>query len=403
MSWFSSAPPSQRWAYALTALVTASAGPLHAQTVQKRVKVDDKNAPITVMAEEISGRPEREIKLSGDAELIRGQTRMKADSACFNQIEDEVEAVGNVRMWRFGDQYKGDTLKLNLDSGKGWVLHPEYKMELNNAQGKAARLDFIDQDVAVFADGTYSTCEGPNPDWYLKASKLRLDTGRDVAVATNTLVYFKGVPLPLVPIPSMSFSLSGARRSGWLLPIPGAGSKGGFELTLPYYFNIAPNRDLTLFPRLILGRGLQIGANGRYMGETEAGPYAGESTVELLMHDQQTKTDRWSIVSRHAQALAPNLSFGWNVKAASDDEYPSDFSKSISTSAERQLLRELRTDYSTPFWSLSARLQNYQVLQDPAAVLNPALTVARPYDRLPQINFHAGRYEIGRASCRERV
>jgi LPS-assembly protein len=43
-------------------------------------------------------------------------------------------------------------------------------------------------------------------------------------------------------------------------------------------------------------------------------------------------------------------------------------------------------------------VQNYQVLQDPAAATNPALTVARPYDRLPQINFHAGRYDVRAAS-----
>ncbi len=40
-------------------------------------------------------------------------------------------------------------------------------------------------------------------------------------------------------------------------------------------------------------------------------------------------------------------------------------------------------------------MQSYQILQDPAAVNDPTLTVARPYDRLPQINFHAGRYDVG--------
>jgi LPS-assembly protein len=82
------------------------------------------------------------------------------------------------------------------------------------------------------------------------------------------------------------------------------------------------------------------------------------------------------------------------VHAASDDEYPSDFSRSVAASAERQLLRELRTDYFSQYWSLTARVQNYQVLQDPAAAANPSLTVPRPYDRLPQLNFHAGRYDV---------
>jgi LPS-assembly protein len=139
---------------------------------------------------------------------VRGQTRLTAASACFKQVENEVTAVGDVRMWRFGDRYKGDELKLNLSSGRGWVLRPEYKMELNNAQGQASRIDFVSEDEAFITNGTYSTCEGPNPDWYLRSSTLRLDAGRDVGVAGKTIVYFKGVPI--IGTPAMSFSLSGA-------------------------------------------------------------------------------------------------------------------------------------------------------------------------------------------------
>jgi LPS-assembly protein len=244
----------------------------------------------------------------------------------------------------------------------------------------------------VVTQGTYSTCEGPNPDWYLTASTLTLDQGRDVGVASSTVVYFKGVPI--IGAPALSFSLSGARRSGWLPPSIGLGSKGSGELTVPYYFNIAPNRDLTVAPRLMLSRGVQFLLDGRYLGETDGGLYSGETALEYLHHDKQTNSDRWLVHSQHSQVILPGWSYGWIARAASDDNYPSDFSKSINNSAERQLLRELRTDYSTPFWSLSARAQGWQVLQDPAAATNPALTVPRPYDRLPQVNFHAGRYDV---------
>ncbi|MES2151525.1 MAG: LPS-assembly protein LptD [Pseudomonadota bacterium] len=393
MSWFSVSLFAPRRAYALGALAAASALTAHAQTAAKRPRTDDPNAPVTARAERISGRLDRELKLERDVELVRGQTRLSADTACFLQVEDEVRAKGRVNMWRFGDRYKGDELQLNLDSGQGWLLHPEYRMELNNAQGKARRLDFINEEMAVVTDGTYSTCEGPDPDWYLKSSTLRLDTGRDLGVAGKTIVYFKGVPI--LGTPAMSFSLSGARRSGWLPPSIGFGSKGAAEVTLPYYFNIAPNRDLTLTPRLMPRRGLQMGATMRYLGETEAGSYIGETHAEVLLDDRQTHTDRWLVNSIHNQALAPGLSYGWNVRAASDNDYPSDFSKSISTSAERQLLREIHSGYASQYWSLTARVQNYQVLQDPAAATNPLLTVARPYDRLPQVNFHAGRYDVG--------
>ena len=396
MSRFSVSPPSQRWAYALSALVTAAAVPVHAQSAPvapKKVRIEDPNPRVVIDAENISGRPDRELNLEGNVEIVRGETRVTSASACFKQVENEITAVGDVRMMRFGDRYKGDELKLNMTTGKGWVLRPEYRMELNNAQGRASRIDFLSEDEAFVTNGTYSTCEGPNPDWYLKSSTLRLDAGRDVGVAGKTVIYFKGVPI--VGTPAMSFSLSGARRSGWLPLSIGLGAQGRAEVMVPYYFNIAPNRDLTLYPRLMYDRGLQMGATGRYIGETSAGGYEGRTHVELLLNDRKNGQDRWLINSTHGQAITPNWSYGWNVNAASDDEYPSDFSKSINTSAQRQLVREVRTDLHGKYWNLAARVQNYQVLQDPAAATDPSLTVPRPYDRLPEVLFHAGRFDVG--------
>jgi len=96
---------------------------------------------------------------------------------------------------------------------------------------------------------------------------------------------------------------------------------------MPYYLNIAPNRDLTLFPRYIQRRGIQLGATGRYMGETDAGLYSGETSFEFLPNDKQTKTNRYMIKSKHEQALAKGWSYSWDLREASDNNYPNDFSK----------------------------------------------------------------------------
>ena len=396
MSWITAPFPLTRLACALGAvgvLTTVGALPAHAQSALRPAReAEDPTAPTVAEAERVTGRPDREITLERDAEITRGKTRMKADVACYDIVEDVVRAKGNVNMWRFGDRYQGDALQLQLDSGKGWFEHPAYRLAQNNAQGKASRIDFINTEEAVVTDGTYSTCEGTNPDWYLKSNTMRLDQGRDVGTSGKTIVYFKNVPI--LGTPAMSFSLSGARRSGWLAPSIGYGSKGSAEVMLPYYFNIAPNRDLTLYPRAILNRGLLMGATARYIGETDAGPYAGQTTAEFMAHDRVYGSDRWWLNSIHTQAIKPGWTYGWNVKGASDNQYPADFSQSVANSAERQLLRELRTDYAQKYWTLSARVQNYQVLQDPAAATNPNLTIPRPYDRLPQVNFHTGRYDV---------
>ena len=397
MSWITALPFPPRRAVALSALVSVATGPLFAQTAPTNpaapiARADEQSLPVTMKAEEFTGRPDRELNLYRNVEITRGATGITADTACYRRVEDEVTAEGNINMWRFGDRYKGDALELNLETGKGWVKNPAYHLHMNNAQGTAQRIDFLGEDQALVVDGTYSTCEGPDPSWYLKSSTLRLDQGRDIGTAGKTIVYFKDVPI--LGAPAMSFSLSGARRSGWLPPTVGFGSKGSAEVMVPYYVNIAPNRDLTIVPRYMFDRGLQLGATGRYIGETAQGPYRGETHAEFLPNDRMAHRNRWWIDTLHNQTITPGWTFGWNAHAASDDEYPSDFSRTVAASAERQLLRELRTDYYGQYWSLNARVQSYQVLQDPASVRNPALTVPRPYDRLPQINFHAGRYDV---------
>jgi len=397
MTRFQALPNTKRWAFALTAIAAATATvSAHAQThaTKRTPRVEDKNAVTIVNAEDISGRPERELRLLRDVEVVHDKTRVTADSATFMQVEQELEAKGSVRTWRFGDYFTADELKLNMETGRGYMLQPTYQLEANNAQGKAQRINFLNEDEAQVVDGTYSTCPGPNPDWYLKARSLNLDQGRDVGTAGATLIYFKDVPI--LGTPALSFSLSGARRSGWLPPTPSYNSRGGAELLLPYYFNIAPNRDLTLYPRYIARRGFQLGAVGRYIGETDAGNYyEGRTFVEYLPNDKEANRNRWQVQSVHTQALAKDWSYGWNLREASDNNYPNDFSKSVSASSERQLLKELRTDYHGEFWSLTARTQKYHVLQDPDSVTNPSLFVTRPYDRLPAINLHAAQYDVG--------
>ncbi|HWV62550.1 MAG TPA: LPS assembly protein LptD, partial [Oxalicibacterium sp.] len=362
--------------------VAAVALPAVAQTTAER-KVSDDEAPTNVSAEQMTGRPDREVVLERDVEITRGETTVNSDHATYWIEEDEVEASGNVRMTRFGDRYTGDKMRLKMDTGEGYVENPTYHMKANNAHGTADRLDFESQERARVSSGTYSTCEGPNPDWYLESSTMTFDKGLDTGTASGAVIYFKDVPI--IGTPYISFPLSDARKSGFLPPSIGTSSRGGLEIMTPYYFNIAPNRDFTLSPRYIARRGLMIGGEARYLDYD----YSGETKFEYLGDDRETHTNRYSISSQHRQRLTPQALFAWNLNGASDDDYPSDFSQNLATSTERLLLRDLNFTYKGSFWAATARASNYQVLQDPDA------PITRPYDRLPQLTWRGQQYDVG--------
>lgn len=363
-------------------VAAATAMPLAvAQTAAER-QASDKESPTNVSAEQMTGRPDREVILERDVEITRGETTVNADHATYWIEEDEVEADGNVRMTRFGDRYTGDKMRLKMDTGEGYVENPTYHMRANNAHGTADRMDFESQERARVSSGTYSTCEGPDPDWYLKSDTMTFDKGLDTGTASSAVIYFKDVPI--IGTPYISFPLSDERKSGFLPPSIGTSSRGGLEIMTPYYFNIAPNRDFTLSPRFIARRGVMLGGDARYLGED----YSGETKFEYLGNDRQTGTDRYSISTQHLQKLSPEASFRWNLNAASDDDYPSDFSQNLATSTERLLLRDLSFSYKGSFWTATARATNYQVLQDPDA------PITRPYDRLPQLTWNAKQYDV---------
>ncbi|KAF1040261.1 MAG: LPS-assembly protein LptD [Herbaspirillum frisingense] len=373
-----------------SAMVVVSASSLLPLTVHAQMTMpapaaapaEDKDAPVNVSAEQMTGRPDRQVNLDRDVEVIKGSTTIKADKAEYRIIQDEVEATGHVWMQRLQDQYTGDHAQMNMGSGAGFVTSPTYLIGKNGGRGKAERIDFLSDDQAHVTQGTYSTCEAPDPDWYLRGDTMDLDSGRDVGTLHGGLLYFKGVPI--LGSPWMSFPLSGERKSGVLPPTFGATSTGGAELAVPYYFNLAPNYDLTLIPKYIARRGLQLGAETRYLGDT----YSGVTYVEGIQ-DRVTGTGRYSLSSIHSQTLAPNLQLAWNINKASDNDYPSDFSHSITGSTQRLLPRNVSLTYSSTYWSVSALVSKYQLLQD---VDNP---ISKPYDRVPQIVFNGNRYDVG--------
>ena len=140
------------------------------------------------------------------------------------------------------------------------MTSPKYRFNVTGGSGSAARVDMLDNERSVFTQGTYTACQcESNPAWYIRGSEFDFDTGADEGVAHNGVLFFQGVPI--FGSPWLSFPLSGDRRSGFLPPTFSLGSTNGFELDLPYYFNIAPNRDLLLTPKYHLAAGSRDGCD----------------------------------------------------------------------------------------------------------------------------------------------
>ena len=351
-----------------------------------------KSAPVYLEGDTMSGHTDLETVVQGSAFLRKADTVIRADRLDYYAPTDQAKATGNVHINRSGNIYEGPLLELKLDTFEGFFQQPSYHFVLNEAHGEAVRADFLDDTHTVVHDATYTTCRrlpGPSwiPDWILRAGTITLDNEEDVGLAQDAYLSFKDVPI--LPVPEISFPLSDRRKSG-LLPMSFAiDSVNGTEVDLPYYWNIAPNRDATITPRLMTNRGVDVGGEFRYLEPT----YNGALRGDYLPDDALRGQDRWALGWQHNATFAPPLAgmapvtLTANINRVSDDNYWRDFTGSNaigSILSQRLLPADVNAAWSSGNVSGTVHVLQWQTLQDPTAPITP------PYDRVPQITAHYG-------------
>jgi len=339
--------------------------------------------PIFITGDRLYGRTDLETVIEGRATLRKGDIVIQADRLEYNQPTDLAKAMGHVLVNRAGNLYEGPLLELRIDAFEGFFNQPSYHFLQNEAHGQADRVDFLDDQRAVIHNATFTTCRrlpGPSwlPDWILTATTLSIDNEEDTGTAQGALLSFKG--WPLLPIPYLSFPLSDQRKSGFLPPTVGIDNVNGTELSQPYYWNIAANRDATITPTLMTKRGLNMGTEFRYLEPA----YSGLARVDWMPSDQLRDANRWGLNLNH-QALIHNawtdrgIALNLSLNRVSDDNYWRDFTRTNGSLTQRLLANDAMLSWTQGAWTSSLRTLKWQTLQDATAPIVP------PYDRLPQL------------------
>ena len=354
--------------------------------------------PVYVVADRIDGTTSVETIATGNVDVKNGDRTILSDRLVYREPIDEVEATGSVKLTSPSESIAGPHMKLKLGESVGTFDTPAYAIHgvkgadpkkggdpNATAHGTATRLDFEGKDKYHLADATYTTCPASqsDPDWFARMSDLSMDYTVSEGVAKNTTVYFKDVPI--LYSPWMSFTLDNQRKTGLLAPTIGSSSKSGLEVITPFYWNIAPNMDATVAPRLMSKRGTQWSGEYRYLEPS----YSGQISGEYLGNDQITHTNRDALTIVHNQNFGGGFSGSLNLNKVSDNTYFTDLSTRLSNITQTNLVRQGVLSYGAGWWSASIMAQRFQTLQDP--LLAP---VATPYDRLPQVLVNADRPDM---------
>jgi LPS-assembly protein len=358
--------------------------------------------PLFIDADRLQGRQEGDIEAEGTVRLRRRGYATHADWLRYEQPTQEINAEGNVRMEIGADVLEGPRLRFNLRTERGEMERPRYTLHQApsvvgerqvfreaDARGTAERLLFEGPSQYRAERTQYTTCSPGNETWHVRARHLTIDRDRDVGVARDASIEFMGMPIFYSPY--LSFSLHQERKTGFLTPHYGSSSSTGVELTVPFYINIAPDRDATIAPRIMTRRGVLVNGEFRYLEPT----YRGESRAEVLPNDDARDGElRWAYQVRHSQSLPSGWDGALRWQRVSDDNYFTDLGTKISQTSQVQLPSDLTIGRvagwgNTGSYSLDAVVQRWQTLQvDPLAPVTP------PYNRLPQISLTAVRQDV---------
>ncbi|MEA3194099.1 MAG: LPS-assembly protein [Betaproteobacteria bacterium] len=371
--------------FATLAVALAAATPVLAQDAGAEF-----TGATTIDAGTLQGVGDLEFSAHGQVEVRNGDTSIYADSLRFNREFGRLDGEGGVRLSSGADRFYGPRLQYNTQDDTGVFEQPTYLLQRERtARGGAERVTFLGRARYLMSKATFTTCQPGQEDWVLVADEIDLDYENLEGRARRPRLRF--FDTTVLASPYLSFPLENRRKSGFLTPYYSQGSQRGFEVGIPYYWNIAPELDATFTPVYMAKRGEQLKTQGRYLQSS----YAGEARVEYLPHDEELGRPRTGVSWQHVQTLRPNLTAVVDYNKVSDDTYFVDLASQVKQVSLRTLPQDAFLTYGASGLGLGAgstvqaRVQKWQTLQDPLAPIVP------PYDRLPQINYSRGKTGVG--------
>ena len=345
-------------------------------------KTDKSDAPTFIGAKASRYEQEQQVAtLAGDVVMRQGSMQLEADEASLYQAENRGELNGKVRLRDNGALIVGDHAQVQLDTGAAQIDNAEYVMHKSRIRGNALYAKRAENAIIRLKDGTYTTCEPDSNAWQLKGNNITLNPATGFGTATNATLRIKNIPILYTPY--IYFPIDNRRQSGFLPPSFSTGGETGFTLVTPYYFNLAPNYDATLYPQYMTKRGMLMEGEFRYLTKSSEGQFGGaylnDDNDERSKQTDSEKT-RYMLNWQHKGGLDSRLTTLVDYTKISDPFYFQDL-KSYQEGVQSQdfLNQQGTVSYRGDSYQAAVNLQSYQLA---------TISQITPYDRLPQITFN---------------
>ena len=276
----------------------------------------------------------KKIYLYGNAQVNYQDIEMKAERITVDYVTNIVTADGVLDSndvltgtpdFKEKDQsYKAQSIRYNFKTKKGRITELKTKQGDGNVIVEQGKILKEDSTNIIFAkDAKYTTCDAPEPHYYIQATKMKL-IPKDKVISGPAILHIEKVPLPLI-LPFGFFPASSRRSSGLIFPQYGNDAYlGGYYLReLGYYFGLSDYYDLRLTTDIYSsgGFGFKALTNYAYMYHFNGNLAIGISRLKVGLEDTKERSIQslYSIVWNHSQdgKSHPGTSFSASVNISS--------------------------------------------------------------------------------------
>lgn len=216
---------------------------------ERALRVDEPaSRDLDVQAPQVQyDREKNLVNAQGGVLISSGGVRTQSDSAEVNMLTKDARLEGSVLFSGSGGEIASDTAQVNIPTETGTFTDARVTLQQNGYQAHAAELEKYSDTEFRFKDALFSTCDcvdGSTP-WDMRCSSAEVEQ-EGYAHTYNTTLNFHDVPLFYLPY--LAFPVKTERASGLLVPKFGYSSKDGALLSLPLYWVLSNQSDLTLTP-----------------------------------------------------------------------------------------------------------------------------------------------------------
>jgi LPS-assembly protein len=340
---------------------------------------DRKSAPITVMTRQFDARKDGLAEAREQVELQRADQLLTTQLLQYDPESEIVTIPGKLFYQDSIMHISGSGAYYNFIDENGYFEDVDYGLMGSSAKGSASDVSVDSGNHSILRDLQFTTCPGDKPEWLLSAKHLELDFEEGVGTVKGAKLKF--FDIPFLYLPYMTFPIDDRRKSGFLYPFISTANDNGFEFSIPYYWNIAPNQDATIIPRYFTERGAMLTGEHRFMTRRTGGTL----NFDYMRNDTKTSDTRYHVTFNHNALFSRRWRSVVLIDRVSDEQYFQDFSNSLAA-ASRQYLRSKAGVYGGGrYWAVSIIADEFQVVDEAVIAIN------EPYKRLPRIAFDVDR------------